>query len=563
MTTANQRLDQLRADGTELENHYIDELIAGRLNRRDFLRRGSVIGMSATTLGLIVSACGGVSSSGSASSSSPGGAPKASRGGTLRLAAVTPAGAINPITVADSGGACMLAMTGEFLILDSNLQGRLVPMLATSWAPNHDGSVWTVKLRSGVKFHNGQPFTADDVVYTFQQLANPKDASNALSALTGVLSPSGVRKVDASTVAFHLEAPNGNFPYILSTDNYNAIIVPNGTDFKTWQKTFVGTGAFKLSGYTPNVGASFVANPAYWGGKPYLDGVQYTFYADQAPQITALAAGNVDAIPQIAAFGSESILHNSSVKVIKTTSANHNELSMRCDQAPFTDQRVRQAMALALNRPQMIPALLSGYGTVGNDSPFGPRFASTDTSVPQRAQDLAKAKQLLAAAGHPNGFTVQLDTCQYEELAELAQVIKADAAKVGINLNLNVMTQTAYFGNSTYGNSPWLDATVSMVYYSDRGSPNVYLEAPLTSKGTWNAAHFHNKTYDGLVAQYVAAVDLQTQKQIAGKIEQLLLAETPLIIPYFSNNLTVAASNVYGLDATAEYQIFLSRAYKA
>ena len=92
--------------------------------------------------------------------------------------------------------------------------------------------------------------TADDVVYTFKQLSDPKVASNALSAFTGVLTPDGVKKVDATTVEFHLESPNGNFPYLVSSDNYNAIIVPAGTDFGKWQKTFVGTGAFKLGSYT-------------------------------------------------------------------------------------------------------------------------------------------------------------------------------------------------------------------------------------------------------------------------------------------------------------------------
>ena len=88
--------------------------------------------------------------------------------------------------------------------------------------------------------------TAADVVYTFQQLSDPKNASNALSAFAGVLTPAGVKMVDATTVEFHLEAPNGNFPYLVSSDNYNAIIVPNGTDFGKWQSTFIGTGAFKL-----------------------------------------------------------------------------------------------------------------------------------------------------------------------------------------------------------------------------------------------------------------------------------------------------------------------------
>ncbi len=128
------------------------------------------------------------------------------------MAISTPAAAVNPLTVADAGGLCMLGQTGEFLIFDSNLKLRLKPMLALSWSPNSDGSIWRFKLRPGVKFRNGASMTADDVVYTFQQLADPKNASNALSTFTGVLSPSGVKKVDATTVEFQLEAPERQLP---------------------------------------------------------------------------------------------------------------------------------------------------------------------------------------------------------------------------------------------------------------------------------------------------------------------------------------------------------------
>jgi peptide/nickel transport system substrate-binding protein len=561
MARGTSRLDTIRTDRSELENHYIDELVAGRISRRQFVRRGAVIGMSTSLMGAVLSACGGANNSSSTSSTGPTG--KATKGGTLKLASQAPAGAINPLTVSDAGGLCMLAQCGEFLTFDNNMALQLQPMLATSWKPNSDGSIWTFSLRPGVKFNNGAPLTADDVVYTFQQLADPKNASNALSTFTGVLKPAGVVKVDASTVAFHLEAPNGNFPYIVSSDNYNAIIVPKGTDFGGWQKTFVGTGPWKLQNYSQNTGASFVANPSYWGGAPNLSGTAFTFYASQQPQILALQGGQVDVIVQFVVQGAQSLLNNSSYNIIKLKSANHRELSMRNDMAPFNDPRVRQAVALSLDRPGMVAALLAGDGVVGNDSPFSPKFPSTDTSVPQRAQDIAKAKQLLAAAGHPNGFSTTLTTEQYEEIPALAQVIAEAATKIGVNMKLKVETQSNYYGKATYGNSDWLDAIISLVDYGDRGVPNVFLAAPLTSGGPWNAAHFKNPAYDNLVKQYVAAVDLTVQKQLAGKIETLLLAETPLVIPYFIDGLTATTSNVHGVNPTSISAIYLKDAYKS
>jgi peptide/nickel transport system substrate-binding protein len=562
MSSNARRLSELRAERSEVENHYVDELLAGRLDRRDFLRRGAVAGMSASVMGALLAACGGANSP-SSSSATGGGGGTPTKGGTLRLASQTPATAINPMIVDDGGGLCMLAQTGEFLTFDNNLLLRLEPMLATSWSHNGDGSVWTFKLRPNVKFHNGAPLTADDVVYTLKQLADPKNSSNALSTFTGVLLPAGVRKVDATTVAFHLESPNGNFPYLVSSDNYNAIIVPAGTDFGKWQKTFVGTGPFKLQSYTQNVGANFVANPNYWGPKAYLDTVQFKFYESQSPQILALQGNDVDGIAQFVPSGAEAILNNSQYKLIQTKASNHREISMRVDQAPFTDPRVRQAMALSVDRPGMVQALLHGYGTVANDNPFAPKFASTNPSVPQRVQDIPKAKQLLAAAGHPNGFTVTMAADIYEEIAQLAQVFKADAAKIGVNINLKVETQTAYYGKSTFGNSDWLDSTVSMVNYGDRGVPNVFLDAPLTTHGAWNAAHFHNPAYDKLFRQYTAAIDVPTQKKIAGQIETLLLAQTPIIIPYFIDGLTATTPSVHGVNPTAISQVFLGKTYKS
>ncbi|HET9123787.1 MAG TPA: ABC transporter substrate-binding protein, partial [Solirubrobacteraceae bacterium] len=565
-TIDHRRLDTLRSEFSEMENHYVDELVAGRLDRRAFLRRGAVMGLSASAMGAVLAACGNANSAGSgsgtsnsaAATSASGAVPK---GGTLKLASQTPATAMNPLVVNDGGGICMLSQVGEFLTLDNSLHLQLQPMLATSWKASHNGAVWTFTLRKGVKFHDGRTMTADDVVYTFQQLADPKNGSNALSTFTGVLKPEGVVKVDSGTVAFHLEAPNGNFPYFVSSDNYNAIIVPNGTDFGKWGKTMIGTGPFKLGSYSLGQGATFVANKTYWGGAPNLDSAAFTFYNSQQPQLLALQSGSVDVVVQFVPFGAQTILSNpGKYSIIKLKTSGHRELSMRCDQDPFRDPRVRQAIGYSLDRPAMVQALLEGYGVPGNDNPFAPVFKSSDLSVPQRTQNIAKAKQLLEAAGH-RSFTTTLDTEQYQEIPQLAQVIQASAKKIGVNIKLNVETQASYYGKATFGNSDWLDAPMSLVDYGGRGVPNVYLESTLTTGGPWNAAHFSNKQYDTLVKQYVAAVDLQTQKQVAGRIERLLLEQTPLVIPYFIDIPSASTPKVGGLLPTPLSQMFLKDAH--
>ena len=384
-----------------------------------------------------------------------------------------------------------------------------------------------------------------------------------------MLAPSGVQKVDDYTVAFHLEAPNGNFPYLTSSDNYNMIIIPNGYNPADWQGTFIGTGPFKLSSYTPKVGATFVRNESYWGTKALPSQTQFTFYDTGSASVLALTGGSIDVLGQFAVSGGEALLNNSSYNVIKLKSSAHRELSMRNDQAPFTDPRVRQAIALTLNRPAIVSALFKGYADIGNDSPFAPVFPSTNTSVAQRMQNISQAKSLLAAAGHGSGFTTQLITEQFLEIPEYAQIIAQSAAAIGVKINLKIESSSAYYGKATFGNSDWLDATMSLVDYGHRSVPNVFLTAPLqtinatTGTGPWNAARFNNSQYDSLAAKYIATIDLSTQRSLAGQIETLLLNETPIVYGYFYNYLSATAMGVSGAYPTAIGHIFVYNVTKS
>jgi len=559
------RLGRLRQGQGELANHVIDEFAAGRLSRRDFIRRASVVGISVPLVGSILEACGSSSTSTTTSPTSASATATGAPGAVIKAGITTPAAAINPVLVADQGTLDMLAQTGEYLVL-SDQTLTLKPVLATSWSANSTATVWTFKIRQGVKFHNGAALTADDVVYSFKLYTGP--GSSALSAFGGVVKPSGVVKVDNYTVAFHLESPNGNFPYLVSSDNYNTIIIPNNYNPASWQSSFIGTGPFVLGSYTPKVGANFTRNESYWGTKALPSQTQFTFYDTQPPSILALTGGTIDVLGQFSVTGGEALL-GGGYNIIKLKSSGHRELSMRNDQAPFTDPRVRQAMALTLNRPQIVTALFKGLADLGNDSPFAPIFPSTNTNVAQRTQNISQAKSLLAAAGHGSGFSTTLVTENIQEIPSFAQVVAQSAAAIGVTVKLSVENQSVYYGNFKFGTSPWLDSTMSLVDYGHRGVPNVFLGAPLqtinatTGTGAWNAAHFTNSQYDSLVKQYVAAPDLSSQRSVAGQIQTLLLSETPIIYAYFYDYLTATAMGVTGVYPTAIGHLFLNNAAKS
>ena len=153
-----------------------------------------------------------------------------------------------------------------------------------------------------------------------------------------------------------------------------------------------------------------------------------------------------------------------------------------------------------------------------------------------------------------------MTTEKYLELPDYAVVIQNAVKPIGIDIEITVETQDAYYGKAVFGQSDWLDSVMGITDYGHRGVPNVLMTAPLKSDGTWNSAHFKNKDYDSLVTQYIASADLQTQRQIAGKIETLLLDETPVIFAYFYDYMLATAKQASGVQATAMGQLFLANA---
>ena len=551
------RVDEFRRGSSEVENNLIDALSAGRISRKEFIRRGTVLGLSLSALSFIASACGGDDDDESATGGTGTTEGQANAGGTLRTGIITPAIELNPLVVYDEGGLAVLGQSGEYLAW-SNDQLELEPRLAESWTPNEDGSIWTFKIRQGVTFHDGAPLTAADVAYTLNLHADPKNKGNALSAFgdPGGLSAGGVEAVDDATVVATLNGPNGSFPYLVSSDNYNVIIVPDGFDPATWEKSFMGTGPWVLDTFTPQQGVTYTKNPSYWDTErqPLADASEIRFYGEDQARILAIQGGEVDILSQFQVVaGGEALLNDPNISVTEVKAAQHRQIHMRTDQEPFQDKRVRQAMALLLDRPTIIEGFFQGKADLGNDNPFAPVYPYTDTSVPQREVNVEQAKQLLADAGKGDGFKVELSTWDNYEIPQLAQLLQGAAKEVGITITLNITDAGTYYSDF------WLNSPLGITDYGHRGVPTVFLTAALGSKGTWNAAHFKDKTLDGYIVDFVSALDLDAQKAAAKTLEEYLLEETPVVFPYFYYHLSAERSNVTGIDPTGMGHIDLTQ----
>jgi peptide/nickel transport system substrate-binding protein len=538
LLASTKRLDRIRARRGEIENHVVDEFMAGRIDRREFLRRGALVGMSVGVLSL-VAGCQGTSGSSSPSSSVATGGRA---GGTLHLSVIAPASGIDPLLAADAGSFALVALTGEFLCLD--LDQQLTPWLAQSWTPNTDASVWTFTIRKGVHFNDGTPMTALDVAATFERLVDPAHPTHALPMFAGVLSKGGARAVD-DTVVFTLDAPNGSFPYYVCSDNPNAVILP-ATYRGGFDRSWPGTGPWKNTSYREGASATFVRNEAYWGPAALPDALHVILSPDEAAQVLALEQHRVDVAQQVTVSGAQTVVNDPSFTILAVRTSGHPELSMRCDVAPFTDRRIRQALALSLDRPATVQALFQGNADLGNDSPFAPAFGQTDSSVVQRAQNLNLARRLLSDAGLPDGFSTELVAIKTPEMSEFAQIVAEAASAIGVNITVSVRQTSTPAGVPVMelGDQPQL------------GVPNVFLSAPLLSGGSQNTAHFSDPAYDDWVARYVAAIDLQSQRVYAEQIQTLLLDETPIIYPYFPNYLAATRAGLTGLRVSASGQIW-------
>ena len=539
----------------EYADHLLHEILGGRMTRRQLLVRASVVGLSATLVGQVLAACG--SSSPSSSTSPSSAAPKA--GGTLKVTMPSPTVTVDPTTMYDTGSIAIAQQVAEYLIWVNN-DLSLRPVLAESWSPNSDATVWTFKLRQGVKFQDGKPFSADDVVFTMNILLNPKTVSAALASFQGILSQGGVQKVDANTVAFHLDQPFADFPYFVASTNYDCLILPSTFKAGTWQSNPVGTGPFKMTKFTAKQGATFVKNPTYWDkGKPYLDGVSVQFIEETQAEALALQSGSVDMMLTTPVQGSQALFTDPSVKVLTTPSTMMRSLHMRVDKAPFTDKRVRQALAYTLDRPAIIKSLFNNKAVVGNDNVFAPLYPLGPKDVPQRAQDIAKAKQLLSSAGFPNGVTMNLNVEEFEEVPQYATLIQAMAKPAGINLKLNQVTVTEWYGSGN--NQPWLQAPMGITDWTFRGVPSQYFLPMYTSKGVWNSAQFKNPQFDTLAGQYDSTIDEATRKTYAKQMVELMMDETPYIIGYWISVNRAMKTNVQGLTSDPAEFLDLTTTY--
>ena len=530
-----------RSEAGPLENNLIDELVAGDLDRNEFLQRATMFGLSVGAIGALLKFAGETDLAFAATTE------PVQAGGTIRVGLPTFGASLEPYLLNEGGALAFSGIPGEYLTF-TNPQGRVLPWLATSWRPNANATVWTFQIRRNVRFHNGQLLTARDVVASMKQYVSARGSNAGLSPF---FDADDVSASGNYTVVFRLKSPIGVFPYLLSQTTYQAIIQPAGIAANpgTWvARGMIGTGPFRLRRYVEKRSAELVRHNAYWGGRPPLDGVRVTYYQGTAPMVLALRAGQIDLAMQFSAQEAQVFRNNSRFRYYTQPTSAHRQFTMRTDQGPLRDPRVRRAVALSINRPQQLERVLLGVGQVGNDNPFWRGFVSTDRTTKQRRQNLALARALLQAANAEN-LSFNITTWNFADHPDHAASIQAYARQAGIEIGIEMMDVSKYYDSEPAGadyftTTPWLNRTATLTEYGARGVPNIFLTRAYMSTGDWNASHYKNNEFDSVARTYLAAAEIAAQRRATKRMAGLLLRDTPVVTDYFISYVTASSSRV-------------------
>lgn len=506
------------------------------LSRRNFLGAVAVGGILTATGGLIAGCSD--SSANTTTLGGAGGRPK--HGGNLKVAIVggSPSDTLDAhMTSTQVDNMRLMALYNG--LVQFRPDGSIENALAEEMSVSKDGRTWIVRLRNDITFHNGKPLTVEDVIYTFRRIMDPANPKVGATQLKPV-DPNGIKALDARTLQLEMLTPYATFAQQIA-DLYYFGIVPVGYD----PRNPVGTGPFKYQSFTPGQQSTFVRNPSYFrSGLPYLDTLTIIdSFSDETAAQNALLGGTVNAYTQAPLSSARAMTGNPSIKQLISKPDQWVPFTMRVDEAPFRDVRVRQAFRYIVDRPQVVAEVFDGLAVVGNDV-FCPQDPDSDHSL-QRHQDIPLAKHLLKSAGYEK-LTVQLVTSDGVASGAVAsaQVFAQQAQAAGVRVQISNVQAGEFFGpnylkwtfaQDFWGNPPYV-ATVAQGELP--GAP-------------FNETHFDNPQFNKLYAEVNATTDAALQKELVRQMQLIDFNEGGYIIPAFNRQLDLLAPSVYGLTPSA------------
>jgi peptide/nickel transport system substrate-binding protein len=536
----------------------INEMTDGAISRRDFLRKSTLLGLSAAAA---------YSVAGMVDPSRLLKAADMPKGGNLRIGMRCME--IKDPHLADfAERSNVIRQVCEYLTF-TDRNNITHPYLLEKWEVSDDLKTWTLHIRKNVKWHKGRPLTADDVVWNLKRVCDPAIGSSMLGLFTGYLvqeydggekdekgnpkkssklwADNAIEKVDDHTVRLNAFTPQiavaehlFHYPMFILDPQENGAFGPGAN----------GTGPFELTDFTVGKHAKYKARTDYWATGPYLDTFEYVDLGDNpGASIAAIASKQVDGLSEADAVQINSMKSFPHVAVYKVETTQTIVARMHPDSDQFKDRRVRQAMRLAIDRDKVIQTSLLGAGTPAEDhhvAPSHPEYAA----LPKYSRDIAKAKSLLAEAGYPNGFEFDMVT-RPDPIWELntAQVLAAQFKDIGVKINIKSLPSAQYW-------EVWTKAPFSLTAWGHRPLAIMTLSLAYRSNAAWNESNYSNPEFDKLLTEAEGILDPKERSKVMAKIEAIMQDDGPIVQPFWRTFSTVMDKKVMGFELHPSQYIF-------
>jgi len=537
----------------------LDEVKAGKLHRREFLRMATLLGVSAASsyamLGL----------------EDPLGKPAraAGSGGTVRYLMRIPA-LENPHTYSWGYDSNVCRQVCEYLTR-TGVDNVTRPALLEKWDTSEDLKTWTLTLKKGIKWSNGEELVADHVIWNMKHWLDEKTGSSILSLMSSYMlktvetgekdaqgnakksrvlwSDNAIEKVDDHTIRLNCAAPQLAVPEHLF--HYPALILHPSSNGK-FGVGAIGTGAFSLVEYEIGKKVVLKRRDGYWGKPASLDAVEVIDLGDDpTATVAALAAGQVDGMYQAYTAQIPVLKRMDHLQMYQITTAQTGVARMQMIHDPWKDARVRKAMRLALDTEKLLQVAHMGLGAPGEHhhaSLVQPDYYK----LPLQKQDIAAAKKLLAEAGHPEGFKTEIFCKKDPDWEAICVQAMAEMwREIGVDVKISILPSTQYW-------DIWNKPTVPFAFTSWTHRPLGVMLYGLAYRtgGAWNESFWSNKEFDERLTKAEGILDVDKRREVMKDLEQIMLDDGPIALPLWRAIFTFMDKRIKGFQLHPTTYIF-------
>ncbi len=455
------------------------------------------------------------------------------RGGTLRIGIGhgSTSDTLDP-GLWDNLYAQVFAAARHNQLIEVAADGQLTPEIAESWETS-DGMTWAFHIRQGVSFHSGRPVTPEDVLASL----NHHRGDTSTSAVKPFFDPVTGIRVDGQTVVITLDAPNADFPYLMS--DYHLAIMPS-VDGRIDVSSTDGCGGYVVESYEHGVQATLARNPNYWkSDRAHADRIELLSIIDPAARLNALMTGAVDAIDQVDPATIPLLQARGVARVLSIPGNAHYVFPMDSRAAPFSDNNVRLALKYALDRQDMVDKILGGHGAVSNDNPIGPANRYFNTEMEAKTFDPDRARYHLRQAGLDSlNVTLSVADAAFSGAVDAGVLFAETAAACGITIDVERAPNDGYWDNV------WMKAPFCASYWGGRAVEDHMFTTAYSAGGAWNESFWDHPRFNELLLAARSEIDEERRRTMYMEMQQIVSFEGSTIIPMYNNYVMAAANHV-------------------